>query len=606
MKFTFEANLARKGLIDYHTAIQRAYLTKTRFELAKPYSVIVLAHSHGWFYGEGILAYPLGDVIRILDVYNAAVEEDVVDVRSLFGEEARCWPQHIHGIKELLSDDLYIRMMDYREGILLFAIENPFSSSGYLVAINIRKKVPMQERLLTLRTCSCECEARTDGRYVIVFEDPKRSGKLKLYDLEDEQQGIQERHLPDFMIYSKAVRQIYDGWFYLLTNDHFYPGDDITVDRAGISGYYYCYRFPLEQSRPVTSYCAGGTEPLPEQLQVVRIKRQQPRTREDFGPDTPRPWSSLNLWRDEYSGQLVIVEGWHHSGMEDVGESAQYSYQPLQFPEPISAIDTAMSEKDLFFFGCAVQNLDPADLPRAEKDCECPRDPGDRLKARAYVPRVSTFFDVYYGSTENPDSGKGFEFRLAVASCNHASPSESESDQLDKKFSGQTDGLSPDDNNRKQFVGVRRFPPNGAPKTLLDLLWPTTGKMYMNICSTTDPRSILYQTKRLHREWTDTARQTVLINFDPYIRFPGLETMVLRPPSTMLTPQEYALELARANPCVWRRPTPEPEEKIKAREAKWERLMEMHKDEEVREPKSPWFQTERAMYLDIRQGFQFV
>ena len=593
MKFTFEADLARKGLIDYNTAIQRPYLTKTRFELAKPYSVIVLAHSDGWFYGEGILAYSLGDEIRILDVYNAAVEEDVIDVRSLLGEEAPCWPHHIHGIEKLLSDELYIRMLDYREGILLFAIDNLDSRSGYLVAINIQKEVPVQERLLTLRTCSCECEARTDGRYVIVFEDPKRKGKLKLYDLEDEQQGIQERYLPDYMIYGKVVRQIYDGWFYLLTKDHFYPSDDIKADRAGIGGYYYCYRFPLEQARPVTSYCAGGTEPLPAQLQVVRINRQQPRTRENSNPDIPSPWSSLKLWRDEYSGQLVIVEGWHHSGKEDDDERAQYSFQPLQFPEPISAIDTTMSDQALFFFGSAVQNLDPADLPHAEKDCECPRDPGYRLKARAYVPRVSTFFDVYYGSSESPDSGKGFEFRLAVASCNHTSPSESDSDQLDKKFSMKTDGLSPDDNNRKQFVGVRRFPPNGAPKNLLDLLWPTTSKMTTNIFSTTDPRSILYQTKRLHRKWTDTAEQTVLINFDPSIRFPGLETMVLRPPSTMLTPGEYSLELARANPCQWRRDIPEPEEKVKAREAKWEALKEMHKDdeaEEVPEPTSPWFE----------------
>ena len=604
MKFAFETDLARKGLIDYNTAIQRAYLTKMRFELAKPYSVIVLGHSHGWFYDEGILAYPLGDVIRILDVYNAAVEEDVIDVRSLFGEKAGCWPQHTQGIQEILSKKHYISTLAYRKGILLFRIGDVDSPSAYLVAISIRKYVPLQKRLLMIRTCSSRCKAQTDGRYIIVFKDPKSNGNLELYDLEDERQGIQKRHLPEFTVYNNADRQIYDGCFYLLSNrrsDH----DDNTVQKE-LSGYNYCYRFPLNGSRPVASYDAASTEPLPEQQQVVRVKRQQPRTRPNNGPVPHHPWSSLKLWRDDYSGQLVIVEGWHHDGEEDDGENAQYTFQPLPFPEPSSAIDTAMSEAELFYFGNAVQTLNPADLPRAEKDCECPRDPGNRLRARVYVPRVSTFFDIYPGSDDTPDSKKGFEFHLAVGSCSSASLSGSVSDEFDKIPSRKTDGISDDD--KRHFVGVRRFPPNDAPKALLDLLWPTTGKMRSNIFSTHDPRSIAYSTKPSDRKWNDTAREIVLINFDPYTRFPGLKSMVLRPLSTQLTPRDYEDELLRAKEAQGSISWEEWEEKRKKRAAKQERLREMHKDdevEEVPEPISPWLRTEQAMYLSIGQGFQF-
>ena len=605
MNFAFETDLARKGLIDYNTAIQRAYLTKTRFELAKPYSVIVLGHSHGWFYDEGILAYPLGDVIRILDIYNAAVEEDVVDVRSLLGEKSRCWPQHTQGIQEMLSRKYWVRTLAYRKGILLFNIEDADSSSAYLVAISIRKEVPLQKRLLMIRTCSSRCKAQTDGRYIIVFEDPKSNGNLELYDLEDERQGIQKRHLPEFSVYNDADHQIYDGCFYLLSNRHSY--DDDNVIKRELSGYNYCYRFPLSKSHPVTSYDAAGAEPLLEQQQVVRVRRQQPRNRPNNGPVPHHPWSSLKLWRDDYSGQLVIVEGWQHDGKEDDGEKAQYSFQPLQFPDPSSAIDTAMSEAELFCFGNAVQTLNPADLPRAEKDCECPRDPGDRLRARVYVPRVSTFFDIYPGSDETPDSRKGFEFNLAVGSCSCASLSGSVSDEFDKISSKKTGGSS-NDNNKRHFVGVRRFPPNDAPKALLDLLWPTTSKMKSNIFSTHDPRTIVYSTKPSNRKWNDIAQEIVLINFDPYIRFPGLKSLVLRPLSTQLTPREYEDELLRAKGELRFIPWEEWEEKRKKRKAKWEKLRELHKDdevEEVPEPKSPWFRTERAMYLDIGQGFQF-
>ena len=593
MKFTFETDLARKGLIDYNTAIQRAYLTRMRFGLAKPYSVIVLGHSYAWCYSKGFLAYSVGDVIRILDVYNAAIEEDVIDVRSLLCEEAERWPQHTQGIQELLSKKLFTRILDYQEGILLFNLEDFDPPSGYLVAINIRKGVPGQKRLLTIRTSSYKCKAHTDGRYIVVFEDPQRNGDLELYDLGDERQGIQKRHLPEFTVYGEVDRQIYDEWFYVL--------------KAWTDGYNYCYRFPLNQSRPVTSYYTAGTKPLPEQLQVVRVKRQQPRTRPDDGPVPHRPWSSLKLLRDDYSGQLVIVEGWHHDGEEDDGENAQYTFQPLEFPEPGSAIDTAMSEGELFYFGRAIQTLNPADLPQAEKDCECPRDPGDRLRARVYVPRISTFFDIYPGADETPDSRKGFEFHLAVGSCSRASLSESVSDQFGKISSRKTDGLSPDDNNKRKFVGVRRFPPNGAPKALYDLLW-STGKMNCSAFNGNDPRSILYFAKRLHREWNDTARKIVLINFDPYIRFPGLESVVLRPLSTQLTPREYEDELVKAQRELrWLSPE-EVEDKQKKRVAKQESLREMHKDdevEEVRVPRSPWLGTERAMHLDIGQGFQF-
>lgn len=406
------------------------------------------------------------------------------------------------------------------------------------------------------------------------------------------------------MFYTDGDRQIYDGWFYLLFNRSFYREDGTC---AGTGNYNYCYRFPLNESRPVTSYHAAGAEPLPKQYQVVRVKKQQPRNRPDDSPWPHRPWSSLKLWRDDYSGQLVIVEGWHHDGVEDDGENAQYTFQPFQFPESSSAIDTAMSKDVIRFFDNTIQILDPADLPRGE-DCECPRDPGDRLRARVYVPRISTFFDIYPGSDETPDSKKGFEFHLAVGSCSRASISESVSGQFGKISSRKTDGLSPDDNDKRKFVGVRRFPPNGAPKALYDLLW-STGKMKTSMFDGDDPRSILYSTKRLDRKWNDTAQKIVLINFDPYIRFSGLESMALHPLSTQLNPREYEDELVRAKREKGWLTEEEVEERQKKRAAKWENLREMHKDdevEEVREPRSPWFWTERAMYLDIGQGFQFT
>ena len=265
MNFTYEADRARKGLIDYNTAIKRTYVTRTRFQLAKPYSVIVLGHCHGWSYNEGLLAYPLGNLIRILDVYNAAVTEDVIDLKSLLGEEAKRWPPYTQHIEKLLSDELDIRVFGHAGGILLIGIDDSDSPPGYLIVLNIRKEVLLQERLLMIRRCSCDCVATTDGRYIVVFEDPERNGNLDLYDLEDKQQRVQNLHLPKCIDYHDVDRQIYDGWFYLLTNAHS-SRDGITAKRPGFT---YCYSFPLNQLGQITSYCAAGTEPLPRQLQVV-------------------------------------------------------------------------------------------------------------------------------------------------------------------------------------------------------------------------------------------------------------------------------------------------------------------------------------------------
>ena len=593
MNFTFEADLARKSSIDYNTAIQRTYLTRRRIQLAKPYSVIVLGHHNGWFYGEGLLVYPLGDLIRILDVYNAAVTEDVIDVRSLLSEEAERWHPHTQGIEELLSRelDLEFSWMDYKEGLLLIVVKSFDSISRYLVVIDIRKGLPLQERLVMIRWYSGDCVAKTDGRYIVVSQDSERFGNLHLYDLDDKQQCIQTLYLPGCTDLFMEDHQLYDGWFHLLSRDN--------------ENYHYCFSFPLKQSHPVTAYDAVGTESLPEQLQVLRVKRRQPQTLQNCGVEPNCCWPSLIFYRDEYSGQLGIVEAWV-KGKKDHAYVPPCTFQPLQIPEPKSAIGTATPDRE-FYFNSGLQTLDPTDLPLGEKDWDCPTDPGNRLKARSYNPRASTFFDVFLGSDASPDTAKESEVHLAVGLRNRPSPSESELGQLDKISSEKLGAVSPNDANERQCVTMRRFPPDGAPKALFDLLCPT-GKMKWVTMSVDDPRSILYSTKRLHRKWNDTLKQFVLINFDPYIRFPGLEPMVLHPLSTQLTLKEYDKELARAKNNEPFMEWEDYDAYVDKRAAKQSKIDEMNRAEragKVWEPRSEWFWTERAMYLDIGQGFQF-
>ena len=264
--------------------IQRTYLTRTRFQLARPYSVIVLGHGQGWFYGEGLLVYALGDIIRVLDVYNAAITEDVIDVRSLLSEEAQRWPQYTQRIQQLLLQDLDIRVLGHGGGILLIGIDDVVSPRGYLLVIDRREGILLQERLLLIRRCYCDL-AKTDGCYIIVFENRRRHS-IDLYDLEDKQQGIQNRYLPTHLDFTTADRQIHDGWFYLLIGDK--------------KDYNYCFRFPLKQFPPLATYHAFRTRPLPAgcplkqyqplptnhpfrgrplpaDLQVVRVKRRQRR-----------------------------------------------------------------------------------------------------------------------------------------------------------------------------------------------------------------------------------------------------------------------------------------------------------------------------------------
>ena len=538
--------------------------------------------------------YPLGDLIRILDVYNAAVTEDIIDLRSLLSEEAERWHPHTQDIRELVSRDLDLDMvwMDYKEGLLLISIKHFDSDSRYLIAINIRKGILLQERLIMTRWCSGKFVAKTNGRYIIMFEGSERFGELDLYDLEDKQQRIQKLFLPRCTNFFMEDCQIYDGWFYLLSRDY--------------EDYHYCCYFPLKQSRLVTTHDAAGTEPLPEQLHVVTIKRRQPQTRQNSDSEPHNSWPSLTLSRDEYSGQTVIVEGWVY-GKNDSASDPPSTFQPLHIPEPISAIGTATPDPESYF-NSVLQNLNPADLPLGGKDCVCPRDPGNRLKARSYITRASTYFDMYLGSDANRDSAKEFGFHLAVDSRNRgSSPSESESGQLDKVSSKKLGGASLDDYNERKFVRMRRFPPDGAPKALFDLLCPT-GKMKYPTMSVDDPRSILYSTKRLHRKLNDTAEQLVLINFDPWIRFPKLKPMVLHPLSTQLTSEEYDNELARAKKDPLYLSDEEYTVRATKRAVKLAKIDEMNEAEKagkVWEPRSEWFWTERAMYRNIKQGFQF-
>ncbi len=126
IRFSHEAGLAEQGTISYSTVVQRAFVTRIRYALARPHSVVLLGHGEFIYYNEGILCYVQEEFVRILDVHNASETENVVDIRALLAEEAARWPLCTADTQELHSIRFNVTVTRYEHGILSLDIFNKF------------------------------------------------------------------------------------------------------------------------------------------------------------------------------------------------------------------------------------------------------------------------------------------------------------------------------------------------------------------------------------------------------------------------------------------------------------------------------------------------
>lgn len=582
-----EAKLASQDTINYQMAMVRAKVAKSNFVQARPSSVVLLGHSNRCYYAAGTVVYAVGSKIRMLDIYGAVETELVVDVRSLLAAEACRWPVFTSTIYRLLQSGFTVRSVMLQHGILAFKLSNSKQdpNQGYLFVVNVRKDISLQSRILMIREYSendYHQEVHTDGRYLILTSrSPRHTSRpgwaVDCYNLEDNQRVTSAllRDITGRVPGRETHFRIYDGWFYILCNQHkLMPGDE-----GDEESYYYCYRFPLDDIHPTTLWKTVDNLPslshslLPPRLEVIRVQRQLPWTSLDYGEEGLPPFRYLDLLQDPYTGGLLIIEGSEVDQSRTEGQKTRYYFQPIMFPHSAGYTMTlpTTSISDI------VHTVNVEDLPPGYSSFDSETNSGN------YRPSINGFCDSVIRSEATPTSKKEYRFRLSVGSCRHASPLDNVTVLLDGERLG----------------GVFQFPPKDAPESLQGFFCPRSSREYHYGASTHDVHSIISMTGCPSRNLSERYR-IIFLNFDPWIRFQGLEKMELIPLSHHLSSELYRKEVAESN-------TMDMDEvaTYQSKEEYEENQRSICKGGDTGNDEN-WLIIEPAKWKNLRQGFEFT
>lgn len=223
----------------------------------------------------------------------------------------------------------------------------------------------------------------------------------------------------------------------------------------------------------------------------------------------------------------MIVEGFQDGESAEGPQEAYYQFQTIVFPERLNStlISSETTVADI------VQTMNIEDLPQGDAPIICPlfhRAGKDRVGSRSYSPTASTYIDIFLRKQRGVGRDNLQVFRLIVASRTCASPIKGEIGLLYGRFPEKTEEV-PLAHGGEPLVdrGVHQLAPRHAPKALSNLLVPTSGIEGYCGALTHDDRSIIYLTGCPKRDDKEKFR-IVLMNFDPWIGFPSLETMKLR------------------------------------------------------------------------------
>ena len=516
-------------------------------------------------YSKGILCYIYEESIRILDVHGASEEEIVIDARALMAK--------LPGYEPNTTTYELGSFLNYENGIL--TMNAVYSGNAILVVIDARRdfvSTPQDSsrirKILREPIPDQTGHVITDGRYLFCVHAPNAPDNvpdwtLKRYDLSSMEGSASTIALHEFLPRGEDCRfTILDGWFYAICADEegtldYSRGDDTE------NCYYNCCRFPVDC--PVTEKPESFTEdlgpspytPLPTGLEAIRLFR-------GVGEDVWNHNICLGLVKDECTGKLFIVES-ANPVSAPVAPRADRPYRPLIFPDlpehTVSSWETRISD--------VVQNVDGSDYVH-ESSAYKMKD----QKVRIHVQPSQSFMDV--------DLGDG------------------SSQQVLHLETGSIDR------------GRWRFPSQGAPKELRDLLTVSGG---VDACF--DERSLIVIIGNPeYNPYDPEACQLFLVNFDAGIHFPSFKPLTLDHISDEISsdsgtdPEE--LRQRRAKPSEQLRQLSLEiiyQTKKARREAEAEaaalKAVASNAPEAEAPDDNPWFSTKKALYLGLKQGFQF-
>ena len=573
-------------------ALSRTLTRKERFALARPYSVALLAHGRresGVEYSGGTLCYIYQDLLRILDVHGASETEAVIDTKALVAELSEHDPS--------ITIDCTGGVYQYQNGILIM----DFDSKPIMVVIDVRRSFESPRDPSRIRKILPEplpSDIITDGRYLICVhqiphlrecvDSPPKLLKcaLKCYDLSNPRASTSIIALDEFLQRGdQCLFKLLGGWLYAICRDE--EGGPIFERDGGRRLYYRCCRFPIDDFGPAGSWEPGTFlkespyTPLPARLEAVRLFR-------GVAKDV---WGQfcLDLVQDEHTGEVFIVE-------TENKHVPQFDrpYRRLIFPDPpahtVSSLTTKISE--------IVQTIEEfpssSDAPVHQFSPYPIRGHGTRI----HVQPSQSFMDIRYehGRPGPPEQA----LHLCAGSRVPGSPIDPVTNLLYKKGA-----LIARDN---YFIdrGMRRFPPQGAPQELRELL--TLSRNYFN---RPDERSLVIGDLEKDEMGREHYR-IILVNFDSGIHFPGFKPLALKSLSDKIS---YEAQAHATKEGLCRGTTGSDDYQlvgVNAPEQLRKFKLDLNQQEEPGKSNSTtreaepnhWFSTQRAMHLDIAQGFQ--
>lgn len=473
------------------------------------------------------MCYVDGDVIRILDIHQAAKVEQIIDLNRI-------------GLQVWKGGKLFARaeLLHYQDGILSFLYRSPLSNGKYdteetwLMAINIRTNIPKDTKRVRLAMIvqNSKFFVRHDSRYLYVGTHDGMGSHghhewvMQGYDLSNghPSSSLQLPNLFGTDLRQTVIFEIYDGYLYAVSNQ-----SSFEVEEVDWTSYYHCYRFPLN-------------DPKFERLQQEKIYRRQHRE----GPINDS-WTDLGLHEDERTGHLFITEcrrEWK-AGIS-TQQRTYYRSDPLAFSdEPVEA-DTGpirYPENDPL-----VKTLDPKS--RALYSETIPRIPRNhqsepitdtktfilaKTKYRTFIPASSAFFDLVVDDypprqpTPTPPAPRHWQqqVRLRIGSRILSSPI----DPTTKLLYEPTPIEDPIPGSEEHFTdrGIGLWPPATAHPELLDLLNPalapdSTNRMIGDVFAVADERTLVFMPAPMYRPDGEN-RNIVLVNFDRAIQFCGMD-----------------------------------------------------------------------------------
>ncbi|KAL8692567.1 MAG: hypothetical protein Q9218_002436 [Villophora microphyllina] len=347
-----------RGELSANDALKSIYDRNKAFAAAKPISSIILGQASSFLYQQGVCAYVRGTQIRILSVHHGLETEGVIDL-PLVG------PQ-------LLESDCRhteVELCNLQSGLLTIVFHGETVAAGWrswLVVLDVENYDEDFERLILAVDLWTPDQliVRNTEKHLCVLTPTGTSATgrhrewiVRIWDLEDSSPRPLLLQIPELAVGESGhdlVFEVFDGHLYAVSTQS--PND---MDEPEWTSYYTCCRVPLENPHPLT-------------LETVKIWRRH----HNEGPINDL-WTTLNLFQDESTGELTIIE----ARKEWTGGSSRQrrTWYKQALPAQFTVPEVTKGEKD------------------ADTDPTSPNDDGDQVFATSQIQ------DSLLSGTSNQD-----------------------------------------------------------------------------------------------------------------------------------------------------------------------------------------------------------